>query len=121
MALLAQAGITMLILSTERNSVVQARADKLGVEALSGQDDKAVALARWMESRSLEPARVAYVGNDVNDAGCLGIVGWPVVVANAHPDVKALARITLSSDGGEGAVRELADLVLQAKAKDESR
>lgn len=119
--LLAQAGITMLILSTELNPVVQARATKLGVEALSGQDDKAAALTQWMEKHSIDPARVAYVGNDVNDAGCFGLVGWPVVVANAHPDVKPLARITLSSDGGEGAVRELADLVLQAKAKEESR
>ncbi len=116
--MLKDAGITLLILSTETNPVVQARAKKLGVTALTGEDDKAKALVEWMDKNTIDPARVAYVGNDVNDTGCLEMVGWPIVVQDAHPDVKLLARLTLESPGGEGAVRELADLVLHAKAKD---
>jgi YrbI family 3-deoxy-D-manno-octulosonate 8-phosphate phosphatase len=116
--LLKDAGITLLILSTEKNPVVQARAKKLGVTAITGEDDKAQALADWLTEKGLDPSRVAYVGNDVNDKGCLEMVGWPIVVQDAHPDVKRLARLTLESPGGEGAVRELADLVLHAKAKD---
>jgi YrbI family 3-deoxy-D-manno-octulosonate 8-phosphate phosphatase len=116
--MLQDAGITLLILSTEMNPVVHARAKKLGVTAIQGQSDKAKALAEWLASEGVDPGKVAYVGNDVNDRGCLQMVGWPIVVADAHPDVKLLARITLESPGGEGAVRELADLVLHAKAKD---
>ena len=116
--MLKDAGLHLLILSTEKNPVVTARAKKLGVTAITGQDNKAKALLGWLEDNKLDPARVAYVGNDINDKGCLEMVGWPVVVGDAHPDVKLLARLTLESPGGEGAVRELADLVLHAKAKD---
>lgn len=116
--MLKDAGLTLLILSTEKNPVVSARAKKLGVEAITGQSDKAVALQSWLKKNSLDPGLVAYVGNDVNDRGCLEMVGWPIVVKDAHPEVLVLARLTLDSAGGEGAVRELADLVLQAKAKD---
>ena len=116
--LLKDAGLTLLILSTEKNPVVSARAKKLGVPALTGQSDKAKALAQWLAKNELDASRVAYVGNDINDRGCLEMVGWPIVVQDAHPDVKLLARLTLESPGGEGAVRELADLVLHAKSKD---
>lgn len=116
--LLKKVGITMLILSTETNPVVLARAQKLGLDAITGQNDKAATLADWLSKNSLDPTRVAYVGNDVNDKGCLEMVGWPIVVQDAHPDIKLLARLTLESPGGQGAVRELADLVLQAKAKE---
>jgi YrbI family 3-deoxy-D-manno-octulosonate 8-phosphate phosphatase len=118
MGMLKAAGITLLILSTEKNPVVQARAKKLGVTAITGKDDKAKALAEWLAANDIDANRVAYVGNDINDTGCLEMVGWPIVVQNAHPDVKLLARLTLESQGGEGAVRELADLVLHAQAKD---
>ena len=116
--MLKDAGLTLLILSTEKNPVVQARAKKLGVTAITGKADKAKALLEWLNDNTLDPARVAYVGNDINDKGCLEMVGWPIVVSDAHPDVKLLARLTLESPGGEGAVRELADLVLHAKAKE---
>lgn len=116
--LLKDAGVTLLILSTEKNPVVQARAKKLGVTAITGKDDKAKALSDWLAKNDIDASRVAYVGNDINDKGCLEMVGWPIVVQDAHPTVKLLARLTLESPGGEGAVRELADLVLHAKAKE---
>jgi N-acylneuraminate cytidylyltransferase len=58
---------------------------------------------------------VAYVGNDVNDAECLRAAGLPVVVADAHPAARALARWVLARPGGRGAVRELADALLAAR------
>jgi len=90
-AALRAAGHPLLILSKERNLAVTARAAKLGVEVLQGVDDKATALRQWLADRGLDPARVAYLGNDVNDLGCLGIVGWPVAVANAHGTVTGAA------------------------------
>jgi len=112
--LLRRACVPMLILSTERNPVVSARARKLDVDVVQGAQDKAVALWEWITAKGLDPDRVAYLGNDVNDLGCLESVGWPVAVADSHPDVLAAARLVLTTRGGEGAVRELADLVLLA-------
>ena len=106
------AGVRMLILSTEVDPVVSARARKLQVPVLHGIADKAQALKEWITLENLDPARVAYVGNDVNDLGCLQSVGWPVAVADAHPRVLAAARLVLARRGGEGAVREVCDLVV---------
>ncbi len=110
--MLVSEGISVLILSTEKNPVVSKRAEKLGVEVLQGQADKAEALEKWLSAKNINPSDVAYLGNDVNDEGCLKLVGWPVVVADAHPAIKPLARMVLKNSGGEGAVRELADVVL---------
>ncbi|MGQ7312604.1 cytidylyltransferase domain-containing protein [Microbacterium arabinogalactanolyticum] len=109
---LRRAGIPMLILSTEQNPVVARRAEKLQVPVLHGIDDKASALAAWAAEHGIRLADIAYVGNDVNDLGALGIVGWPIAVANAHPQVKAAARVVLSRHGGEGAVREVIERML---------
>ena len=114
-ARLRRAGVRVMILSTETNPVVAARARKLGVPVLYGIDDKQQALLNWMSSEGLDPQRVAYVGNDVNDVGALSSVGWPVAVPDAHPHVRALARVVLSRRGGHGAVRELSDRVLAAR------
>ncbi len=111
-AMLTDAGIPMLILSKERNPVVSARAQKLRVEVLQGVDDKLSALLRWATARGIPLERIAYVGNDVNDIACLRRVGWPVVVQDAHPAVRAHARIILRRAGGYGALRELIDLRL---------
>ncbi|ERK70470.1 acylneuraminate cytidylyltransferase [Leifsonia aquatica] len=110
--MLREAGVPLLILSTETNPVVAARAAKLRVDVLHGIDDKAAALRTWSTRTGIPLDRVAYLGNDVNDLGALGVVGWPVAVADAHPAVLAAARLVLTRRGGDGAVRELADLVL---------
>jgi N-acylneuraminate cytidylyltransferase len=115
-ALLREAGVPVLILSTEKNPVVAARARKLQVEVLQAQTDKAAALRTWAEQQGIPLDRVAYLGNDVNDLGCFELVGWPVAVPQAHPRLLTAARLVLGGAGGRGAVRELADLVLQARA-----
>ncbi len=115
--LLRQAGVPVLILSTETHPVVAARAAKLGVEVIHGLDDKVTALAAWAEGRGIPLDRIAYLGNDVNDLACLRAVGWPVVVPNAHPLARAAARVVLDSRGGHGAVRELAERVLDARKR----
>ncbi|GGO23225.1 hypothetical protein GCM10010116_46850 [Microbispora rosea subsp. aerata] len=114
-ALLRRAGVKVLVLSTERDPVVAARAAKLGVPVLQGLTAKDVALREWLAAEGLAPERVAYVGNDVNDLSCMAIVGWPVAVPDAHPRVRAAARVVLSAPGGAGAVRELSDRVLAAR------
>ncbi|MFJ2621627.1 cytidylyltransferase domain-containing protein [Glutamicibacter sp. NPDC087344] len=114
-ARLRAAGVKFLILSKEVNPVVAARAAKLKVEVAHGIENKAEYLARWLADESINPARVAYLGNDINDLGPMGLVGWPVAVADAQPQVAQAARLRLTRDGGHGAVRELAELVLDAR------
>ncbi|GAA2992887.1 N-acylneuraminate cytidylyltransferase [Microbacterium terrae] len=114
-ARLRRAGIPLLILSTEQNPVVTARAHKLGVDVRQGTSDKAAVLREWAASRGIPLSRIAYVGNDVNDLGCLEIVGWPIAVPDAHSDVIASARVVLDRPGGRGAVRDLAERVLAAR------
>jgi N-acylneuraminate cytidylyltransferase len=113
--LLREAGVPVLILSTETNPVVLRRAEKLRVECLHGLDDKWATLKRWLDEHGVDPATVAYVGNDVNDLDCLAQVGFPVAVADAHPAVVDAAVYVTSRCGGHGAVREVADRILAGR------
>ncbi|MGP9033194.1 cytidylyltransferase domain-containing protein [Glutamicibacter mysorens] len=119
-ARLRAAGVKFLILSKETNPVVAARAAKLKVEVTHGIENKAEYVARWLADESINPARVAYLGNDINDLGAMALVGWPITVADAHHDVHLAARHTLTRKGGHGAVRELAELVLAARTATKS-
>ncbi|MFG3248422.1 cytidylyltransferase domain-containing protein [Streptomyces sp. NPDC048187] len=111
-AALRRSGLTMLILSTEVNPVVAARARKLKLPVLHGIDRKDLALKQWCADQGIAPDRVLYVGNDVNDLPCFALVGWPVAVASAHDAVRGAARAVTTVPGGEGAVREIATWLL---------
>jgi YrbI family 3-deoxy-D-manno-octulosonate 8-phosphate phosphatase len=116
--LLREAGIPVLILSTEEHPVVVARAAKLRIEARHGIADKAAELTSWAMEQGIPLERIAYVGNDINDLGALGIVGWPIAVPGAHESVLSAARVVLGHHGGAGAVRELAERVLRARTRE---
>jgi len=110
-AQLKKTGLPILILSTERNPVVQARADKLGVPCLHGLDDKRRALEAWLDERGFKQQDIVYVGNDANDLPCLALAGFRVAPSDAHPSVLPLADLVLQHPGGKGAVREICDLI----------
>ncbi|MEU3373236.1 acylneuraminate cytidylyltransferase [Streptomyces sp. NPDC006711] len=111
-AALRRAGLKLLVLSTEQNPVVAARARKLKIPVLHGIDRKDLALKQWCEEQGVDPQRVLYAGNDVNDLPCFALAGWPVAVADAHDSVRAAARAVTSAPGGAGAVREIAAWLL---------
>ena len=111
-AALRRAGIPVLILSSEVNPVVRARARKLSVPVIHGVEDKGAVLRDWCSTERIDPTRVLYAGNDVNDLGCFEVVGWPVAVASAHPAVRDAARLVTTVPGGHGAVREIASWIL---------
>lgn len=106
-------GVDAMVLSTEKNPVVAARCDKLGLPYVQGADDKAQALQEIMAARNLKPENVIYLGNDVNDAPCFPLVGCALVTADAHPRARLEADLALSRPGGFGAVRELCDLIIE--------
>jgi N-acylneuraminate cytidylyltransferase len=112
-SLLRQAGIPAVVLSTETNPVVAARCRKLSLPVAQGLADKASALREWLEGHHLDPAGTVYLGNDINDLPCFPLVGCAVAVADAHPEVLAQADLVLSHDGGQGAVRELCELLIK--------
>jgi YrbI family 3-deoxy-D-manno-octulosonate 8-phosphate phosphatase len=111
-AALRGSGLKMLILSTDQNPFVAARARKLRIPVAHGVDRKDLALKQWCEEQGIAPERVLYVGNDVNDLPCFALAGWPVAVANAHDLVRGAARAVTTLPGGEGAVREIAGWIL---------
>lgn len=112
LAMLRQAGASVLVLSTEENEVVTARCNKLKLPVEHGVRDKGTRLSEILRERDTDPVEVVYVGNDINDIGCLRLVGTAVVVADAHPEAARHATIILSHNGGHGAVRELCDRLL---------
>jgi len=114
---LSVTGLPLLVLSTEKNPVVAARCRKIGIEYRQGLADKARALTQFASERGIPLSEVIYVGNDLNDQECLAAAGCGIVVADAHPAVQSLARVVLQSGGGQGAVREVCDLVLEKLGK----
>ncbi len=115
---LRQAGIPALVLSTERNPVVASRCAKLGLPVIQSVRDKAATLRTLLEERKIDPACVVYVGNDINDTPCFSLVGCAVVVADAHADARRQADLVLSKPGGQGAVRELCDLLVERSVEE---
>jgi len=110
---LRRLGISAVIISTETNPVVAARASKLGIRCVQGVEDKRVALESLAQEMGLAMPQIAFVGNDINDLACLQVAGLPIVVCDAHPDVWGYARYRTRAEGGEGAVREVCDLLEQ--------
>lgn len=113
--LLRESGMKIIVLSTERNPVVMTRCKKLNLECIHGVLKKGDILANYLKEKEIDPQNVIYIGNDINDLPCFPLVGCAVVPADANPEVKKEADLVLVHNGGEGAVRELCDMLLQNK------
>lgn len=107
-------GVQVVILSSEPNQVVKARARKMGLEAVHGVGikEKGEALKNLLSEKKIEAAHTIYVGNDINDLPCFEIAGWGVAVADAYPEVLRAADYVLNRPGGHGALRELCEMIL---------
>lgn len=119
-AMARESGLRMLILSTETSAIVERRAEKLRVECMSGCEDKLTKLKQWARKNGLERERIAYIGNDLNDLECLQWVGWPIVVSDAHPSLLHLNAFVTSLSGGHGSVREVTDVLVAERRKEET-
>lgn len=113
LTLLSRAGFPVVILSTEKNPVVSRRAEKLKLPCIQGVADKTAAFRALVAERGVAMESVVFVGNDVNDLGCLRLAGCGLVVADAHPGVIGEADGVLAGRGGEGAVREVCDALIK--------
>jgi len=106
-------GIQQMILSTETNPVVAARAIKLDLLCIQGVDNKAQTLTDYCENHQFELSNVAYVGNDINDLEVMKLVGTTFCPADAYSSIKEISQFILSSKGGEGVAREIFDKLTQ--------
>jgi len=113
--LLRKAGIPVAFITGEETGFTKARAKKLGVEDLylgCKADDKAAALDKLAEKYGISVSQIAYIGDDVNDIEALKKAGFACAVADGRPEVKEAADYTTRAKGGEGAFREISDMIL---------
>lgn len=116
--LLMAAGIQVAIITTARNEVIDHRMNQLGVvHYFKGQVDKRAAYQKLKEKLGFRDEQFAYIGDDLPDLPLIKQVGLGVAVANAVRQVKEFADWQTEQRGGQGGVRELCDLILDAQNK----
>ena len=122
----SQDGIALQWLSSKgiKSGVISGRVSPATVErakqtrityVYQGHTEKIPIFEEILKDAKLDPAEVAYIGDDLTDAIVMRRVGLPVATANAREEVKRIACHVTSQPGGEGAVREVIELILKAQ------
>ena len=94
------------------------RARQVGMSYVyQGHIEKIPILDEILADAKIDPAHVAYMGDDLTDAVIMRRVGLGIAVANARDEVKRVAHYTTAAAGGAGAVREICELLLRAQGK----
>ena len=101
----------MMILSTETNSVVKFRAEKLGLEVIQGSKNKKKDLLNWLKTQEYSLDEIGYVGNDINDLEVMQVVCLKVSPADAASEILEISDIITKKNGGDGVIRELANIL----------
>jgi len=110
-------GLVVALISGEDSPLVDRFAVKMGItDVYKNCKDKAEALRRFATKHALELHEICFMGDDVNDLAALGIAGLAAAPADARPEVLERATFRSIHGGGHGAVRELLDSILQARA-----
>ncbi|RDS83059.1 HAD-IIIA family hydrolase [Dyella monticola] len=111
-------GVEVAIVSARISHPVALRAEELNIaHVYQGQSDKRECLRQMLEALELTPEQAAFVGDDLPDLPAMGLAGFAVAVANAHPWVAQRAHWQTQLSGGMGAVREVCDVILHAQGK----
>jgi 3-deoxy-D-manno-octulosonate 8-phosphate phosphatase (KDO 8-P phosphatase) len=112
-----KAGLIVTLISGEDSPLVDRFAEKFQITDITkGCRDKAVALRAFSERQQLPLAAICFMGDDINDIAAQQIAGLSAAPANAHSTVLATATFIAKNNGGNGAVRELIDAILAARA-----
>ena len=116
--LLQKSGIDVALITGRESKIVTLRAQELGIKQLiQGCEEKLDALNDILQAMNLTLQEVAYIGDDLPDLACIRQVGFGVTVPNANPVLLKHALCCTERSGGQGAVREICDLILQAQNK----
>jgi 3-deoxy-D-manno-octulosonate 8-phosphate phosphatase (KDO 8-P phosphatase) len=111
-------GIEVAIITSRMSHMVTERTAELGIaHVYQDQQDKLACYEQLIHALKLEPAQASYCGDDLPDLRVMAHVGLSIAVANAHPAVLDRAHWRTRLNGGEGAVREVCDLLLAAQGK----
>src|SRR5437868_4254362 len=111
--LLQKAGVRVAVITGRVSESVRLRCAELGIEDLA-QDahaQKLPAFLAMLDRHGIAPSEAAFVGDDFPDMAVLRLVGLPVAVANAVPEIKDVCTVQLARGGGAGAVREFAEML----------
>jgi YrbI family 3-deoxy-D-manno-octulosonate 8-phosphate phosphatase len=115
--LLQKAGIITAIVTQERTKLVARRAEKLAIPELhQGVMDKLTVIREMADRHGLSLQQVAYIGDDVNDLEALKAVGFSASPADGMPDIVAAVDYICRKKGGEGAVREIIEMILETQS-----
>ena len=101
------------ILSTEKNPVVTARANKLKIHAIQGISNKVDGIKGLAVKENFDLQRILYIGNDLNDYRVMQLCGYTACPADSHKKIKEISTIILKTSGGNGIIRELLEDVFQ--------
>jgi YrbI family 3-deoxy-D-manno-octulosonate 8-phosphate phosphatase len=101
------------ILSTEKNTVVAARAKKLKLKVFQGIGNKADVIKEISERYGFDLKNILYIGNDVNDYNAMKLCGYTACPSDSHKTIKEISNIILKKSGGNGVVRELLEDVFK--------
>jgi 3-deoxy-D-manno-octulosonate 8-phosphate phosphatase (KDO 8-P phosphatase) len=111
-------GLPAAILSGRNSRAVETRAKELGLAVvLQGKQEKSSALFELLSGLAIPKESCAFMGDDLNDLGPMGLVGLSACPSDAVPEVKESAMFVAQSPGGRGAVRELVELCLKASGR----
>ena len=105
-------GIEVMVISKEKNKVVMARCKKLGIACQHGVENKIDIFTKVIKKKNLKKGQVCYIGNDTNDLDCIRAAGIGIAVKDSYRQVLDSASYVTKKNGGKGAVREIADLIL---------
>ena len=114
----SKAGLIFALISGENTPLIDRFAKKMKIaDIYKGTKDKAAALISFAKKNKLKLNEICFMGDDVNDIGALEIAGLAVAPANAHKSVKQKVALITKKSGGNGAVRELLDIILTNNKK----
>ncbi|WP_414552546.1 3-deoxy-8-phosphooctulonate synthase [Anabaena sp. CCY 0017] len=114
--LIMQAGINVVVMSAKNSSSILVRLEELGIEhTYIGVKDKLSVLKKLCENLNINFSQVAYVGDDINDIAIMQAVGCPCTVANSMLVDKGITVYTTEKLAGEGAIREICNLLLKSQ------
>lgn len=117
-SLLHAAGIKTALVTGEQTAIVTRRAAKLRItEVHQGALNKLAVVKEILEKHSLSGEETCYIGDDLGDREVMSLVGFAVAVADALPEIRQTAHYVTKKKGGDGALREVCDMILAARAK----
>lgn len=118
LVMLREAGINVAVISARSSAIVAERMASLGIEFVyQGREDKRASITSLMQELDMQPGQTLFVGDDLLDLPAMRVAGLAIAVANAHPFVQEHSDWVTTRRGGQGAVREVCELLLRAQGR----